>query len=444
MSNTSNINSRFATKRLLLIPLVSVLSLLIPAFVLAHPSPNTLIFLDVSPGKVGAELQLPLPELELAFGHGITKNPSAVFEQYGAQLKEYIKAHIHPYVNAAQPWNVEVTGMRMNKASPIDNGPLYWEVIIYLSLTPQPGEDTRHFKFDYDVILHEVINHVAFVSIRNDWETGRAGAQPAELGVISRDMKDNLIHPFNIALGNGNWYTGAKSMFLLGMEHIKEGTDHLLFLLVLLLPAMLLTTARQWGSFGGIRYSVKRLITIVTAFTIGHSITLLIGALGWLRLPAQPVEILIGVSILVSAIHAIKPLFPGKEAWVAAGFGLIHGLAFASVLYDLHLGAGPMAVSILSFNIGIEIMQLLVIVLIVPWLILLSQTSFYKVIRIAGASAAGIAALAWIAERTWGQPNFITQAIQQLSSYSLWLIAVLAVFASVAFMVNKRVFPRIQ
>ena len=144
------------------------------------------------------------------------------------------------------------------------------------------------------------------------------------------------------------------------MRHIAEGTDHLLFLLVLLLPApLLLTKGRRWGGFGGVGYSLRRLLLIVTAFTLGHSFTLLLGALGWVRLPSQPVEVLIAVSILVSAGHAVRPLFPGREAWVAAGFGLVHGLAFASTLANLHLEAGPMALSILGFNLGIELMQLL-------------------------------------------------------------------------------------
>ena len=85
------------------------------------------------------------------------------------------------------------------------------------------------------------------------------------------------------------------------MQHISEGTDHLLFLLVLLLPAPLLLKQKRWGRFGGTRYSLIRLLKIVTAFTLEHSLTLIIGALGWLWLPVQPVEVLIAFSILVSA-----------------------------------------------------------------------------------------------------------------------------------------------
>lgn len=162
---------------------------------------------------------------------------------------------------------------------------------------------------------------------------------------------------------------------------------------MLLLPATLLVNGKEWSGFGGTKYSIARLLKIVPAFTFGHSITLLIGALGWLELPQQAVEVLIAVSILISVVHAIRPIFPGKEMYVAAGFGLVHGLAFATVLSNLNLNAAPMALSILGFNVGIELMQFFVIAVTVPWLILLSLTAFYKWFRIAGAALAAVAAV---------------------------------------------------
>jgi hypothetical protein len=171
------------------------------------------------------------------------------------------------------------------------------------------------------------------------------------------------------------------------------------------------------------------LLWIVTAFTLGHSLTLLLGALGWVRLPSQPVEVLIAVSILVSAVHAVRPLFPGREAWVAAGFGLVHGLAFAGTLSNLNLDAGPMALSILGFNVGIELMQLFVIALTIPWLIMLSQTAAYQWIRLGGAGLAAIAAGAWIAERITGQANFLTAGVERVANFAPYGLALLAAFA---------------
>jgi hypothetical protein len=197
---------------------------------------------------------------------------------------------------------------------------------------------------------------------------------------------------------------------------------------------MLLPVKKHWGGFGGVKCSLRNLLKIVTAFTIGHSVTLLLGALGWLSLPAQLVEVLIAVSILVSAVHAIYPIFPGREALVAAGFGLIHGLAFASVLSNLNLTALTLTLSILGFNIGIEVMQLFVIAIIVPWLMLMSRTLVYPFFRTGAAILAGIAALAWMAERVFNQPNLITQVILKFTSYELWLVFAVAIFSVTAFL----------
>ena len=182
-----------------------------------------------------------------------------------------------------------------------------------------------------------------------------------------------------------------------------------------------------------------RLVKIITAFTIGHSLTLLAGAVGVLRLPSQPIEILIAISILVSAIHAIRPIFPNREMYVAAGFGLIHGLAFANTLSDLDLDAKAMTLSILGFNIGIELQQLFVVALTVPSLILLSkQPKIYDIVRIGSSILAGIAAIAWVFQRISGKNSFITEGVENVFGYGRWLILGLAILAVGSYFLNKK------
>jgi len=195
---------------------------------------------------------------------------------------------------------------------------------------------------------------------------------------------------------------GLARLFQLGMHHIAEGTDHLLFLLALLLPAPLIVSGSRWGPPTGVRRSLLHALAIVTAFTVGHSITLTLAAVGGWTLPARPVEVLIALSILVSAVHALRPIFPGREAVVAALFGLVHGLAFAATLDRLGLGLWPRVAGTLSFNLGIEAMQLLVIAAVLPSLWLMSRTPVYRVVRIGGALITGVAALSWTAERLLG------------------------------------------
>jgi hypothetical protein len=282
---------------------------------------------------------------------------------------------------------------------------------------------------NYDVIIHQLVTHTALVSIRQDWEAGVYEEHPIEVGVIGLDIRSNTILPLKIDQAEGNLWSGFRGMVALGIQHIAEGTDHLLFLLVLLLPAPLLVARSRWGTFGGVRYSIIRLLKMTSAFTVGHSLTLLAGAMDWFRLPGQPVEIMIAFSILVSAIHALRPIFPGREVYVAAGFGLVHGMAFAGTLANLNLDTAHMALSILGFNIGIELMQLFVIALTVPWLIVLSCTSLYTGVRITGALLAAVAALAWMTERFLEKANPLTTLIEKSTQYTPWIIALLALTA---------------
>ncbi len=213
--------------------------------------------------------------------------------------------------------------------------------------------------------------------------------------------------------------------FRLGVRHIAEGTDHLLFLLTLLLPAPLLAVAGRWRQRATVRQSILQILRVVTAFTVGHSLTLALSTFGLVRLPERPVEVLIAVSILVSAVHAMRPLFPGREAFVAATFGLVHGLAFASALHELGVTGWYRVVSLLGFNTGIEAMQLMVVAVTLPALVLLGRTPFYAAFRIAGAATAGIASLAWILERVTGQPNTVSEHIERIAHHGGLLVCLL-------------------
>jgi hypothetical protein len=214
---------------------------------------------------------------------------------------------------------------------------------------------------------------------------------------------------------------GLLSLFHLGMRHIAEGTDHLLFLLVLLLPAPLGVVGSRWTGVTGVRSSLLRILRIVTAFTLGHSITLGLAAFGFVHLPGRPVEVLIAVSILVSAVHALRPIFPGKEAAIAAFFGLFHGLAFASTLSELGLARWERVGGILAFNVGIETMQMAVVVAILPSLLLMSRTRAYPCLRSFGACCAGVASMGWIAERIWDVQSRVDVAVNGLMHHAVWI-----------------------
>ena len=166
------------------------------------------------------------------------------------------------------------------------------------------------------------------------------------------------------------------------------------------------------------------------AFTLGHSLTLALGALG-LPVPQGTIEALIAVSILVAAVHAIRPIFPGREALIAGSFGLIHGLAFSQTLRELDLTGGQLVSALLGFNLGIEAMQLIIVALVLPPLILLARAGRYAALRVTAAGLTAVAALGWLAARL-GHPNPVATIADHLGLLSVpvvigvWAAALIA------------------
>lgn len=378
--------------------------LFLPVFILgygradAHSLPNSKAQLIVNGQSVLIRFKTPVEIVELASKKQINWQSSYSLDS----LRQYYLRHISVTDTLHSHWKITVDKIFTQVMKDRIVGE-YREISTDIYLVPDNPASLRNFTLYCDLVIHQIPNQSILFAVEQDWPSGIIKNDTRQIGIISVDTRTGKIFPLKIQLGEGNWFKGFKNMVALGMQHIREGTDHLLFLIVLLLPAMLQVNGKKWGESGGIKYSLARLLKIVTAFTIGHSVTLLIGALGWIRLPTQPIEIMIAVSILVSAIHAVYPVFPGKETYVASGFGLIHGLAFATILSNLQLDMGTLILSIFGFNLGIELMQLFIIAIITPWLILLSRRTFYKWFRVTGALVAAMIAIVWIIERGAGK-----------------------------------------
>lgn len=168
---------------------------------------------------------------------------------------------------------------------------------------------------------------------------------------------------------------------------------------MLLVPAPLVARAGRWRDPGADRSARRSAVRVVTAFAVGHSITLALAATGVVHLPTRPVEALVAASIGVSALHALRPLVPRGEVLIAAGFGLVHGLAFASAIGDLDLDRGSLVMTLLGFNLGIEATQLLVVALVMPSLLLLARTRPYPAVRVALALVGLVFSASWVRRR---------------------------------------------
>lgn len=185
-----------------------------------------------------------------------------------------------------------------------------------------------------------------------------------------------------------------------GIHHIWIGYDHLAFLVLLLLPAVLRVRIGAWEGARSVREVIWRVLRIVTAFTAAHSITLSLAALGVLVPPEQPIEVLIAASVVAAGFLNLVPRLAVHGAWIAFSFGLIHGFGFANVLRELGLPSDMVAASLAGFNVGVELGQLAIVAILLPLVYRLRTASFYRRRFVPAASlATAMLALGWLLER---------------------------------------------
>ena len=188
-----------------------------------------------------------------------------------------------------------------------------------------------------------------------------------------------------------------------GVWHIWTGFDHILFLLSLLLPAVLVRSSvpgRRWEPAANFRAAFWDVVKVVTAFTLAHSITLSLAALGAVSLPSRLVESAIALSVVFAALNNIWPLVYEKRWVVAFCFGLIHGFGFASVLADLGLPQESLLIALVSFNLGVELGQLAIVGVFLPVAYTMRASGFYqRLLFVYGSAAIALIALLWLIER---------------------------------------------
>lgn len=188
-----------------------------------------------------------------------------------------------------------------------------------------------------------------------------------------------------------------------GVWHIWIGFDHILFLLALLLPAVMRREGAGWRAVERLRPALGEVGGIVSSFTVAHSITLSLAVCGWVALPSRWVETAIAATVLLAAANNLRPLIPVRGWQLAFALGLIHGFGFASVLADLGLPGGALAVALVGFNLGVETGQLAIVAAFVPLAYLVRESWLYRrAILGAGSLAVALVAFVWLVERGLG------------------------------------------
>ncbi len=416
------------------------LLLLAAQFAQAHFTPTSAIFLDIGPDNIGLQANLALDDLLLAApelplrkvesGYHYSTQADSDF----AKIARYLNQHIQIKAPDGSFFNPQVLSLQIKE---IDS--LFWLQSRILYNVPQGYNTTRFTLYD-NAIVHSVVSHRTYISLRSSFRDAVFPNNPRQLGTL-RLGKEAV----TVDLADGSVWRGMLAMLQHGISHIAEGTDHWLFLLCLLLPAPLVALSASRSNRNGTSCDSRAVIIVVlktvTAFTLGHSMTLALAVFGLVELPSRPVEILVAVSIAIAAMPLLwlRHTRSGNAAAIFAGiFGLVHGLAFASGLANLGFSNQNLLLALIAFNIGIELMQLAIVAAVLPWLIAISRLPLYKgLVRLAAIYAITVA-IGWALERALERENPLLRLAAPLESHPLQCYSLLAVGGIIALWITHR------
>jgi hydrogenase/urease accessory protein HupE len=357
--------------RLLLTAWLALLAALCAAPASAHPVPFSYLDLHVGDQAVEGRLRVHLTDLAPVFG---LAEPEAllrpeVLETQRRAVQRYLASRIvlsglgngNGFANAT--WGAI--------AIVDDDEALQFDFAL-------PAPTAGRLSIGTDLVPHDP-SHQTFINVYEDGEL-------TQQFILSRGSE-----PATYYRGTTSGALAVMGTFIpSGIEHILIGPDHILFLIGLLL-------------LGG---SLRRLLVIVTAFTLGHSVTLSLAALNILTPPGWLIEPAIALSIVVIGVdNLMQRTGHGRDlrAWVAGVFGLVHGFGFASVLREFGLPQEALGWSLFSFNVGVELGQLAIVVVVASLLALIRRrfAAADKWIVIIGSAVVIAAGAYWFVERVF-------------------------------------------
>lgn len=327
-------------------------------------------------GGLNGQLQIRLYDLERSVGLDKDQNAQLTWAETLVQtvpVQQYLQTVMH-LSRDAKPCTISFEGTWQ-----IDSH--FNENYLVLPLRAQCSVQ-GNIGIDYSGFFTEDSEHKLLLNI--------VSASRNYSRVITSDNRN-----IQLNVGNGNNWATFKEFVYQGIIHIWIGLDHILFLICLLLACVLGLKVSE----SNIRSTIWQVLGIVTAFTLAHSLTLTAVTLHWIQVPSRWVELGIALTVLASALNNIFPLVT-RLAWVTFGFGLLHGMGFAGVLGELGLPGDRQLLTVLAFNVGVELGQAAIILLVLPLLFAIKASNVNLRYCLNGASCLiALVAIQWIIQR---------------------------------------------
>ena len=353
----------------------------------AHAVGENYVFLDIQQDRLDGRLQIHERELKNKFGLEL-KDPAPAITELTALLG-YVRDNFSITVGEA-PLELSYPSTELLE--------LPQGRFLQLNFTaPWPGQLPRELQIRQQLFFELNKRHRGLVLIHYNAHTDETAEWENTALIFSPDKPLQ-----NLDLVDVPGLSGRLDFLLQGTWHILIGFDHILFLLTLLLTAVVFWSDQRWQPLAKFKQSFWNVAAIVTVFTVAHSITLTVAALGWVTLPSKLVESVIALSILVMALHNLRPFLHHK--WlVIFVFGLFHGLGFASVMEHLSFRMVELVTVMVLFNVGVELGQLLLVAIIFPLLFMMRERSWYVPVVLRGGSVLiALIATYWLIERGLG------------------------------------------
>ena len=358
-----------------------VLIILICRPVLAHKPSDSYLSLEVRATHLEGQWDIALRDLDYAIGLDSDQNDQITWGELRAHhdaISTYALAHL----------GIEADGLACatQPTTHLVDAHSDGAYAVLRFRADCPGPVTR-LQLDYRLFFDLDPQHKGLLRLSKDSNT-----RSAVLAI------DDPIQSF--ALGQSGMLTEMRQYLKLGIWHIWFGFDHVLFLFSLLLPAVLTRHNHRWQAAANLRISLWDVARVVTAFTLAHSVTLSLAALGVVSIPSRVVESTIAASVVIAACNNLYPVFLERRWILAFVFGLIHGFGFASVLQDLGLPAAHLMASLVAFNLGVEFGQLALVALFIPLVWQIRGSAFYRwPVMTGGSVAIALLAVVWFCER---------------------------------------------
>ncbi|MGX5202875.1 HupE/UreJ family protein [Aliikangiella sp. IMCC44632] len=321
-----------------------------------------------SAGQHSGRLSVSFADLEKFIGIDNNFDGKVTWEETNAarqKIISYIESNTKVQIIVAQG-AAKLCSISFNQAFSLTQK--YTETLLSIPLNlvcPASHTKASAIQLDYYAFIDTLNHHKLLLS----WEA--TNQQQALL--------DKNSHSFKLKLNNDSALSTAKFYFWQGILHIWLGFDHLIFVLLLMLPLAktLFTLKPMVDSPRALLPLLIPSLKLITGFTVAHSITLCISAFGWSSLPINWVEAGIAFSVVLTALNVVfnwvKNIF-----WITFVFGLLHGLGFASALGNLGINQEQQLISILLFNLGVETGQILFILALMPVFIVARKVSILR------------------------------------------------------------------